>query len=522
MKKFLILTLLIGLLFSITACNVENYDTIDSIMAPENSTPPLSGEWVIEDYVMGNMSTMDENMAKTYLGKEVLFYKDLVAIGEEYCMSPIYKIKNVDPVDYLIYQYKTSPKLLDIDKEEIQIVSVISNEQFFYEFIKKSEDTVIVNIDGVFFYLRLVSEEIKDEKLAEYYYKDKEILRIASMGAEDIPDSTVLIGLKSLDLDSNSDIENWNYRTILVHSYNKEIKGIYEMKDIFLPRKTGFWKLGVKRVDDGNFVGDNISIESLKKTVVSEQKKSINQNDDILVKEEAFGKDSSFIIKETSSVVGKTLKNILYVGNDYISLENVDYLGNGKRLLEFQLIDNIDKKNPMKIFDVAGEIGRISFLEEANKEILLKNEKFRDSTMDLTPDEESFGLFRRNGYWIFKGRLNFLDNGAYSYKDFNIRAIPSKDIVHFDQLIVPWNAIKAKVPEAVDAFTSPNEDIALIITHNNILIYTIDNGYISDIPLKKIQLKSTEKVIMAEWGLDRYAPIWEEEFLKNGGTEIKK
>ena len=180
------------------------------------------------------------------------------------------------------------------------------------------------------------------------------------------------------------------------------------------------------------------------------------------------------------------------------------------------------KENPIKISDIAGEIGRNSFLEGANKEILSKNEKYKDSTIDLVPDEESFGLFRRNGYWIFKGRVNFLDNGVYSYKDFNIRAIPPKEVVHFDQLAVPWNAIKTKVPEAVDAFTSPNEDIALIVTHNNILVYTIDNGDISDIPLKKIQLKSAEKVIMSEWGLDRYAPIWEEEFLKSGGIEIEK
>ena len=521
MKKFLSFILLIGLLFLLASCQIKGNETIDAIRAPENITPPLSGEWVIKNYKMGNFSTMGEDIARTYLGKEVLFHKDLVAIGDEYCMDPIYKIKNVNPVDYLIYQYKTSPKFLDIDKDEIQIVSVISNEQFFYEFIKESEDTIIVNIDGVFFYLELVSEDIKDEKLAEYNYKDKAMLRIGSVEADDIPESTILIGLKSLDKDDNN-LEKWNYRTILIHSYNKEVKGIYEMEDIFLPRKTGFWKLGVERTQDVDIVEDNISVYPLKRIAVSEQKNTVKNGEDTLIEEEILDKNLLFSIKEEKPIKKKTLKNILYAGNDYISLETVNYLEKGERILEFHLIDNVDKENPIKISDIAGEIGRTSFLEEANKEILSKNEKYKDSTIDLVPDEESFGLFRRNGYWIFKGRVNFLDNGVYSYKDFNIRAIPPKEVVHFDQLAVPWNAIKTKVPEAVDAFTSPNEDIALIVTHNNILVYTIDNGDISDIPLKKIQLKSAEKVIMSEWGLDRYAPIWEEEFLKSGGIEIEK
>lgn len=523
MKRCLSFILLIGFLFSLTSCKIESNETIDAIRAPENITPPLYGEWVIKDYRIGNVSAMNEDTAMTYLGKEVLFHEDLVAIGDEYCIDPIYKIKNVNPVDYLIYQYKTSPKFLNIDKDEIQIISVISSEQFFYEFIKLSEDTIIVNIDGVFFYLKLVSEKIKDEKLAEYHYKDKAMLRLTSMEANDIPESTVLIGLKSLDLEDNSDLEKWNYRTILIHSYNKEVKGIYEMKDVFIPRKTGFWKLGVERVHDVDAVEDNIFVHPLKRAAVSDQKKENKKDEDILINEEILDKELMFSVKEEQKPMKKkTLKNILYAGNDYISLETVNYLERGERTLEFHLIDNIYKENPIKISDIAGEIGRTSFLEEANKEILSKNEKYKDSTMDLAPDEESFGLFRRNGYWIFKGRVNFSDNGLYSYRDFNIRAIPPKEVVHFDQLAVPWNAIKTKVPEAMDAFTSPNEDIALIITHNNILIYTIDNGHISDIPLKKIQLKPTEKVIMSEWGLDRYSSIWEEEFLKNGGKEIKE
>lgn len=523
MKRYLGIILLIISLFMLTSCDIESIEISDTIKAPKNIMPPIYGEWIIEDFKIGNYSTMDEDMAKSYLGKEVFFHKDLAAIGEEYCIEPIYKIKNVDPVDYLIYQYKTNPKFLNIDKDEIQIISIMSKEQFFYEFIKESDDTIIANIDGVFFYLKLVSEEIKEEKLAEYYYTDEAMPKNSNIDENDIMKSSILIGLKSLDMENEDDLEKWNYRTIFIRSHNRNVVGVYEMEDIFLPRKTGFWKLGVERKEEDETVEDNISVYPIKRVIVSEQKKEVKQSEDFL---ETKGEIENIILsiptEEENIIKGKTLKNILYAGNDYISLETVNYLERGERILEFYPIDNIDRENPMKISDIAGEIGRISFLEEANKEILSKDEKYKDSTIDLTPDEESFGLARRNGHWIFKGRVNFLENGVYSYKDFNIRAIPPKEVVHFDQLSIPWNAIKAKVPEAVDAFTSPNEDIILIVTHNSILVYTIENGYISDIPLTKIKLKPAEKVIMSEWGVGRYAPIWEDEIIKNGGRSIVK
>src|SRR5699024_110936 len=111
-------------LFILVSCNVENMEISHTIRAPRNLKPPIYGEWVIEDYKIGSISAIDEDMAKTYLGKEVFFHEDLVAIGDEYCVEPVYKIKNVQPIDYLIYQYKTNPKYLDIDKDKIQIISI--------------------------------------------------------------------------------------------------------------------------------------------------------------------------------------------------------------------------------------------------------------------------------------------------------------------------------------------------------------------------------------------------------------
>lgn len=507
MKKYIMLILLILFASLAVSCNVDDIQISENIAAPENILSPISGTWLIEDYKISSTSTMDEEMAKSYIGREALFDKKMVSITDNYCFEPSYKIKNVNTKDYLIYQYKVSPEFLNIGKDEIQIVSIIGQEQFYYEFIKVSENAIIMNIEGVFFYLNKTSDKVEDEIIAEYYYTDNAMFRMANIKEEDILRTGVLIGLKSLNLENREEgMESWDYRTLFIRSQNRQIVGIYEMEDIFVPRMTGFWKIGVVRKELDSVSNDVIVTQSVKKTV------------DLKNKEKRIEKDRNI---KGKTIEENSLKNILYAGNDYISIEKFDYMNKGQRYLEFYPIDNIDGEKPMKFSDAVGEVGKTSFLEGANKEILSTDKKYNNSTIDLTPDEENFGIFRRNGHWVFKGRINYVEDGKYSYKNFDIKTIPPKEIVHYDELSVPWNAIKLKLPEATDAFISPNEDIIIVMERNNMLIYLIDNGEIGDIPIAKIRLKNTEKVIMSEWATGRYPILWEEEFLNNEAVLVE-
>ena len=107
-------------------------------------------------------------------------------------------------------------------------------------------------------------------------------------------------------------------------------------------------------------------------------------------------------------------------------------------------------------------------------------------------------------------------------KDFQIKNTPPKELIQYDELVIPWNIIKSKIPEAIDAFTSPNEDIVIIITSNEILIYPIVENDILLNELGRIKLNNQDSIIMAEWGLGQYTSLWEEEFLKNGAEKIDK
>ncbi len=118
-----------------------------------------------------------------------------------------------------------------------------------------------------FFYLKQISPPIvEDEDIAEYFYQEKAMFRAESLTDSQSINSSILIGLKSLNLEeSRENEEKWDYRTIMIRSDNKEIVGIYEMEDIFLPRKTGFWKVEVHREKGQDLVKDDILAYPLKK-----------------------------------------------------------------------------------------------------------------------------------------------------------------------------------------------------------------------------------------------------------------
>lgn len=504
MKKTLYSIILIILIVISAGCGLQNTNLSEKIVEPENKILPITGKWVIENYKLDSTSTMDESKAKTYIGKEALFHDKLVTIGDDICWEPLFATKIVNATDYLIYQYKTTPEYLDIDKEEIQIVSIESEDQFFNEYIKLSNDRIMVNIKGVFFTIEKTSEDIEPEIIEEYYKEENMKIEASSIEKDEDLSSSILIGLKSLNLkDSRDSLENWQYRTIFIKRDNKKLTSIYEMDGIILPRKKGFANVEVNRMKSEGKVNDKIIIKNQNKVSDSEI---------------VIGNKKYLINNSTDE---KTLKNILYIGSDYISLEKNYYLNKGEKTLEFHFIDHLDKDKALKISDVSGEAGKEAFLEGADKAIKTEYVDQKDISIDLKPDEESFGLFRRSGHWTFRGRLDIVEENEYSYKDFNIKTIPPKETVHYDELPISWNRIKTMIPEAVDAFVSPNQDMLIVLTHNTMLVYLVDEGNIKNIPEAKIKLNSAERVIMNEWAMGKYSMMWEKEILENKVNSLK-
>lgn len=235
--------LIVLLVFIMTGCGISTFEISENISAPKNMNLPITGEWIIEDYKLSPISSMDEDDIKGYIGDRVIFHEKLVSVGKNYFLNPSFKVKNVDAEDYLIYHYKTSPEVLNIQSEKIQIVSISDKEQFFNDFIKVSDDLLIVNIDGVFFYLTKESQMVqKDNVDLSSLPHEIAIVEDSSMSKEDI-NTGILLGLKSFELNGEGNVETWNYRTIYIRTYNKNVVSVRETDGLLLPRRSGFWKI---------------------------------------------------------------------------------------------------------------------------------------------------------------------------------------------------------------------------------------------------------------------------------------
>ena len=64
---------------------------------------------------------------------------------------------------------------------------------------------------------------------------------------------------------------------------------------------------------------------------------------------------------------------------------------------------------------------------------------------------------------------------------------------------------------ALDAYTSPAEDILIVVTGNFIMVYPIEEAD-SRKTNQKIGIRKGETVIMAEWATGDYVSRWEKSF----------
>lgn len=143
MKKSHLITLVLVILSMLTSCSSGKLQIKDSIMAPENQLPPISGKWIIEESIESPYYRGVSDVKESLIGGEVLFHNSAVVVDRDYVLEPSFKYKNVNISDYLLYKYKISSDYLNLTEEEGEVISVSSNNQFFFEFIKYSEEEMI-------------------------------------------------------------------------------------------------------------------------------------------------------------------------------------------------------------------------------------------------------------------------------------------------------------------------------------------------------------------------------------------
>lgn len=458
-KKSLILLMIFFVLVSSTSCS--NFSSSQKVKAPKNKSIPIRGTYKVE--------SLDDYKNDDLIGRSFIFKEDEFWDGVDRFIGINYKIKLVDMSEYLLNGYKIKN---NIDKgKEVQVVSVLSNGNFLYDFIKINEELIMLVYNKKIYKLK----KTNDEYGISSWKRNINIFNFKKSTSN--KDIALYIGMRSKLNDE------YVYKTYYIGISNEEIKEMYVTDNIFLPRKNGFWKI--------NLEDSQIKVNNLSKG----QEKVVNKKDGILL---AQSRNSINMY-------------IDFIGNDYIVINEGDGLIERLKVVP---VDSPMQQNGISIMDLLGEGYKQKFDEK--REDVLKELDGEEIKKEIK--YENIGLIRKDGSYFLKGRINYKSGVSISYIDFSTEFFPPNNMVMYDTLCISFKDLKNNIPKAVDAYTSPNKDIAVVVLPNSIEFYRIKDQKLS----KKIgEIKTTQrdKIIMLEWVVGGYSQVWRDNFLKNNSVE---
>ena len=504
-KPCRILMMLLALALTLSACTQAVPESTDRIISPVNMAVPAAGTWVLERRLtdeITDISDADDSLT----GEKVAFTQNTMFYAGQVFTDISYKIKRVNVYEYFFHKNRDILKKLNYEKNEILVVNVYSKDSFLFEFIIDSNDEKIAVIDGRLYVMRKVSDDVGSvqeinghdtlESGKEDAIAQKQPLR-----------SGLLMGVR-YPVQTSDGLGDYKYGTYWISCINGEIKPVLYADDIYLPRMDGFWKLMVEKRP-----GPSGLVDTLRAFKVT------NTSNKAVDRPSAASPENVSERMET-----RVRRAIIYVGNDYACVENTIYgtdSDNAGAIYEKNLrtlpVDNLMNVDGIKISDMAGENGTMA-MENAITEVLVNSGYEGIVILDDDEQQKNFALYRKTGHWFFKGRIDPDRQGNLPYMDFNLNLIPPSNMVAYDVLHVPWKEMKDKLPNAIDIYTSPNRDLAVILTRSHILLYAINGRKLADEPLAKIRLEEGSAVIMAEWCMGEYVSRWEQSFIRNNDT----
>ncbi|KNY30049.1 hypothetical protein [Pseudobacteroides cellulosolvens] len=519
------------------------------IAPPKNNILPFEGVWEVVNYINGGFPSSKKKDVESWIGKKAVFSTYGIKVGDNIWAKTGYKVKRVVAEDYFLFRYGISSIDFTASEKEVSVTTITSGDKFLYDFIRISNDEALLSIQGSIYMIKRLDKNIDQMLVRELAnMKDQENETQLQTESESMS-SGLLLGIRFIK--NNGSITEYGYKTLWIACKDSVFHPVLETDNIFLPRKNGFWKVESDRVkvSSSEVVGKEGTHESTIGGVFKDTatKNAELREEDKLMVYNPYQLNNKSVDSGTSNLSDKSkslnssiiqppnnkeqnglfsnwknvYRKILFIGNDYASMEVTyrDKLSNEKEgkeinIMKVQPVDNITGEHGLKISHIAGDKG-LKMLRDSRNSLISGLRSSGGSMMDESIEEENFYMQRKNGHWFLKGRLNYNNNGVFGYHDFNINLIIPYTLVRYDVLALPWTDIKDRVPDAVDAFTSPNEDLAVIVSESKLYVYQINEGRLKYEPYAKIKLNKGESVIMAEWATGNYVDNWEDTFMKN-------
>lgn len=488
MNKYIKYILLCFFLFLLTGCASENNANISMVSPPNNNKNIILGQWYCEKYDIFDKNIANSDAIYEVLSKNIELYPDNIVFAEKQYTGVSYKLKLVKPDYSLSYEAGITLKDIGIDHNDIQVYSITYKNNLLCEIIYESKEVSYLYYQGILFYLNYVKEldyTLKEDNNNDYSDNYSEDDNNSSQG--------LLLGLKNTS--SNNQNGSNKYRTLWISTTNGTVNDIESRNNILVPRRNGIWEIlsDVYKNSDRNIYYEYIFIKALDREVSDEH---LNVNTETLSQDK-------FVKKE-----------INFISDNYISIETKsNEKFSPSPVYSLLPLDNINSEKGISIRDLYDKDVQALY-EDAYKKAYASVSETNKSKLSKYIDYSNFTLIRKNGHWVLQGMISpILIGGEPEKYDLNIR--PNNILCNYDTLYIPWKLLKSEIPLLVDAFTSPDGSIAVIINNDELLVYKIEDMRLSEESLKRIQLENGEEVIMAEWCENEYVDKWDSAFNKS-------
>ncbi|WP_446898595.1 hypothetical protein ACSVC9_01340 [Clostridium sp. LBM24168] len=474
MKKInILLIILTSILILIVYKNV-NLSLNSPINLRKTINLPIEGTWTASRYVFVGDSPISRYDAENMINKKAIFNGEEVKFNNLICNKPNFKVKIVDSRSYFDSNLKIDPEDLGVNQKQIKVVTVFSHNNFFDDFVQISDNLMIRYSEGLVLFF--TKDGSAPNKAILNNIDKKDYKTVSSRKHRDsISKSGLLLGLKS----RNEAEGGYDYRTLWISSSYGEINKILQKKNILVPRKNGFWEVGVN-------------------------KKYENGSERDVVWGVPIIKNNSEIYKSFPVIrnIKNTNSQILFIGTEFISLDNEEA---ENRYFSVLPMDNLNGKKVefSKVLDKnANDRMKLS------AEIYLGKISRKKYNVNFNNLSTNWALARRSGRWILRGRI--------SYGDFDIiYPATSRLLTSYDDLYPSFDVIKRSIPDAVDAYTSPNRDFIVVMTADELRVYDLkDNRFIGK-PKSTLRLRNGEKAVMSQWSMGSYVDDWNKLFKDN-------
>ena len=180
-----------------TGCQMESLNSVQTIIPPVNDVIPIQGTWEIRDYrSISDLQEGDEIVsgAKKLLGKMALFTHDWAMVAGESTTEVQYQIRRVNAGDYFLFHHNMDARELDIQNEDIEIISITSGGVLVFDIIRISDSKAIIYMEKWLFLLEKIADGI--EEAHEENGMDPGEMKMTSMWGTGLLDPSFL-GLRS-------------------------------------------------------------------------------------------------------------------------------------------------------------------------------------------------------------------------------------------------------------------------------------------------------------------------------------